>query len=275
MWSDFIKPADMLSDDYGSKKTMKIKHSALGATFTSTTESKKGSLLSKLSAKYALKHFKPINVKIDKVELKPDTSLLVETTVDGVAKGLALKLKVSKASGLDGTVGADYSTDMIAASFKTDALQLGNQMDCDVVTSFGDIAMGACVKVPAESDVDYTLGARIVNDSFFAAVTAATQGSDALKYALYGTVNATPELLIGAKAVIKGTVSEADATVGVSYKLHKDTTVKAKLDRAKGDVGASVAVKHTLEKGCTVTTSCDLPFSSLSNYKLGFGLEMS
>ena len=45
----------MLSDDYGSKKTLKIKHKALGATITSTTEQKKGSLLSKVGAKVALK----------------------------------------------------------------------------------------------------------------------------------------------------------------------------------------------------------------------------
>jgi len=264
----------MLSDDYGSKKTLKIKHKALGATITSTTEQKKGSLLSKVGAKVALKHFAPLKVSIDKLEFKPDSSVLVETSLDGVASGLTLKLKVAKGGSLEGTVGADYSTDNISASFKTDALQLGSQMDCDVVTAMGELAMGACIKVPAEADVDYTLGARFLNESFFAAATAATQGSDAFKYALYGTVAATPELKLGAKAVINGAVA-SDATVGAAYKLSKDTTVKAKLSHAKGDSVAAVAVKHTLEKGTVLTTSADLPFANMGGYKLGFGLEMS
>ena len=49
-----------------------------------------------------------------------------------------------------------------------------------------------------------------------------------------GTVAATPELKLGAKAVINGAVA-SDATVGAAYKLSKDTTVKAKLSHAAGE----------------------------------------
>jgi hypothetical protein len=57
--------ADILEDDYGLKKTFKVKHSTPhGVGFTVENEHKKGAISGKISAKYA---YKPWGLNFDKV----------------------------------------------------------------------------------------------------------------------------------------------------------------------------------------------------------------
>jgi hypothetical protein len=84
---------DLLTDDYGLKRTLKVKHTTpQGVTFTVENEHKKGNVVGKITGKYV---HKESGFALDKITLAPDGSKSVECALVNLADGLRLTAKVS------------------------------------------------------------------------------------------------------------------------------------------------------------------------------------
>jgi hypothetical protein len=84
---------DLLTDDYGLKRTLKVKHTTpQGVTFTVENEHKKGTVVGKITGKYV---HKESGFALDKITLAPDGSKAVECALVNLADGLRLTAKVS------------------------------------------------------------------------------------------------------------------------------------------------------------------------------------
>eukprot|EP00953_Heterococcus_sp_UTEX-ZZ885_P021138 11802-Heterococcus_DN1.PRE.2 len=82
---------DLLTDDYGLKRTLKVKHTTpQGVTFTVENEHKKGTVVGKITGKYV---HKESGFALDKITLAPDGSKAVECALVNLADGLRLTAK--------------------------------------------------------------------------------------------------------------------------------------------------------------------------------------
>jgi hypothetical protein len=87
---------DLLTDDYGLKRTLKVKHTTpQGVTFTVENEHKKGTVVGKITGKYV---HKESGFALDKITLSPDGSKNVECALVNLADGLKLTAKVSSST---------------------------------------------------------------------------------------------------------------------------------------------------------------------------------
>ncbi|CAE7461855.1 unnamed protein product, partial [Symbiodinium microadriaticum] len=232
-------------------------------TLTTTTDCNCGakcSLGGKVSARWA----HPSGFNLDKLEVKGNGSVAVETSLTDVAPGVKFEFKGDDQCKSD--LGVQYKHEMATANVEFDVAEF-SAVNASVLAGSGAFTGGASTTLTLGDRMDLTrfdfAASYSVAKELFAGLHITNKFSKyALslgyfacpKYQLAGVFNFTPEK------------SATHLVFGGSYKCNPDTTVKAKAD-SDGVLGLSV--KQMLSSNCSITTAAQVPSSDFSAYKLG------
>jgi len=271
LFADIAKDSkDLLSDDYGSKVTLKTKIPAGPAILTLETErlSKGGavSLASKVSAKVT-PSFLPKGFSIDKFQMKPDGSNALETSLTGVSPGLKLTFKGTDSS--TGDLGVEYVKGKIAATAVLDVIELSK-----VSTSacFGcsskSVGVSATYSMAGKECAltSYNLGGSYATGAIAVGATTGSKLSEVNVNTLY-KVNSSLSVATASSHASDKPLGKF--SIGCAYKAPVGL-IKTKVDSA-GLLSAACVKKVD---NYTVTASGSVPSSDLSSFKWGLGISI-
>jgi len=265
LFSKISAPSDdFFGDDYTKKVTCKIKTKAGPVGVTSETERKtKGStsLLSKLSFKWAAGS----GFSIDKLQMKPDGSHVMETSLTGVAPGLKFTFKGDDAQ--NGDLGVEYTKGAIGMTAEMDIIEL-KQVAASLAASKGDLAFGgsATYKIAGGSLDKYSVGASYSSGPLFASVMSDKLSSVdlGLKY----KVNS--DLVVGTSSTHSASAPLGAMTAGASFNAPFGI-VKGK---ATSDGVISAVLVKEVAKKVTITPAVQVKASDFANATWGLGVTM-
>lgn len=265
-YKDFNKSTlDILDEDYDFKNFLKVKSKAPhGVTLTTTTDFNcnggKCSVGGKVSAKWAHES----GFALDKLEVKNNGSVVVETSLSGVAPGLKFEFKGDDSN--KGDLGAIYKTQQYTATAEVDVAEFSSAK-ASLLAGTGPYTGGASATISLGDKVDVksfdVAGSYAVANNYFAGLSVTNKFSKyalslaylaGSNYTLAGLFNFTPEK------------SATSLTFGGIYKCNPKTNVKAKIN-SEGTL--SVSVKQFLASDCSVTAATELPTKDFSAYKFG------
>lgn len=266
LYKDFNKVVtDLLNDDYDFKNFLKVKSKAPnGVTLTTTTELNsnggKVSVGGKVSAKWAHES----GFTLDKLEVKGDGSVVVETSLTGVAPNLKFEFKGDDKN--KGDLGVVYKAPQYTAAAEFDIAEFASAK-ASVLAGTGPYAGGASATISLGDKVDVksfdVAGSYAVAKKFFTGLSVTNKLSKyGLSFAYFGASNYTVAGLID----FKPESSEKTLTVGGIYKCNPNTNIKGKVN-SNGVV--SLSVKQFLASDATVTVATELPTNDFSAYKFG------
>jgi len=266
IFKDFDKaPTDILSDDFDSKYTLKIKSSGpCGVTVTTNTafEEKEKKLEAKLTVKYG--HSSGFTV--DKLEISPKGKVATETSLVGAFPGLKLEFKGNDTD--KGDLSFTYSASPLATV--TGEVDLIN-----FVKASGSVSV---LKAPfvGGGDLDFTFGNQRLESTKFGlgfgySVPSIFAG---IKTSNLSSYSGILSYALNKDLTLVGKVSHASVgkTQGFSsvfaglYKYGPATTLKIKA-ASTGVINASV--KQTFEKKFAVVGSIEIPSGFHTGFKFG------
>jgi hypothetical protein len=201
---------------------------------------------------------------LDKLEVKGNGSVVVETSLAGVFPGGKFEFKGDDQN--KGDLGVVYKHELATANVEFDVAEF-SAVNASVLAGKGAFTGGASATLALGDKMDFTkfdvCGSYSVGKDIFAGLSVTNKFS---KYALSlgyfacsncklaGVFNFTPEK------------SATSLQIGGAYKCNPDTTIKAKAN-SEGVLGFSV--KQMLSKDCSITAAAQVPSSDFSAYKLG------
>jgi len=271
LFADIAKSSkDLLSDDYGSKVTVKAKIPAGPATLTLETErvSKGGavSLASKVSTKVA-PSFLPKGFAIDKFQMKPDGSNALETSLKGVAPGLKLTFKGTDSS--SGDLGMEYVKGKVAATAVLDVVEL-SKISTSACYGCASKTVGASATYSMAGKEcalsSYSLGGAYSTGALTISATTASKLSEVNVNTLY---KASPALTVATASSHSSDKALGKFEVGCAYRAPVGL-IKTKVDSAGLVSGACVKKIDNY----TVTASGSVSSSDLSTFKWGLGVSI-
>jgi len=231
---------------------------------TSETERKvKGStsLLSKLSFKWAAGS----GFSIDKLQMKPDGSHVMETSLTGVAPGLKFTFKGD--DNQNGDLGMEYTKGAIGATAVMDIIEL-KQVAASLAASKGDLAFGgsATYKISSSTLDKYSVAASYSSGPLFASVVSNKLSSIdlGLKYKVNN------DLVIGTSSSHSASSPLGSMTAGASY----DAPFGIVKGKATSDGTISAVLVKEVAKKVTITPSVELKASDFANATWGLGVTM-
>lgn len=213
-----------------------------------------------MSAKWA----HPSGFALDKLEVKGNGSVVVETSLSGVAPGVKFEFKGDDQS--KGDLGVVYKNEHATANVEVDVAEFST-VNASVLAGTGAFTGGASAALSLGDKMDFTkfdvAGSYSIAKELFAGLHVTNKFSKyalslgyfaGSNYKLAGVFNFTPEK------------SATSLTVGAAYKCNPDTTIKAK---ANSEGVLAFSVKQMLSSNCSITTAAQVPSSDFSAYKLG------
>eukprot|EP00586_Coscinodiscus_wailesii_P002458 CAMPEP_0172481734 /NCGR_PEP_ID=MMETSP1066-20121228/7821_1 /TAXON_ID=671091 /ORGANISM="Coscinodiscus wailesii, Strain CCMP2513" /LENGTH=264 /DNA_ID=CAMNT_0013244301 /DNA_START=114 /DNA_END=908 /DNA_ORIENTATION=+ len=260
-FSDIAKgPSDLLGDDYTTKTTLKCKKNAGPLAVTIETDrSGSGALSSKVGTKFTY-----AGLSFDKVQLKPDGSNVLETSIKPYP-GLSTTFKGGKGADL----GFDYTTGPLRMTGSFDVKDM-SKFSTSACLSAGDgihVGGDAVYSTSAKGLSAFNVGASYATGPLFASVTTASKISQ-VNVGLSYTVNTN---LTVASTSTHSSAKPLDVfTIGGKYKAGFGD-VKAKF-ASNGSISACV-IKEVAPK-VTFTGSATAPASDMSKLKYGIGIVM-
>jgi voltage-dependent anion channel protein 2 len=268
---------DLLGDDYTSKKSLKVKTKTSNGT-TFTTEGSLGGI-AKLSAKFMHSsgiEFKKLSISTDgRVNL--DTKL-ADTGIDGVS--FTVKAEDGKEGSKNpcqkGVVGFSYKMDNFNMDADVDIVN-GPVINTSALINYEGFLLGGSVKFNSnyhgdkegDSSVDDYNAALGYKTKDFAVVGQANKKCTKYNVSYFQQVDsntsATANVSHGKDTVV---------TVGGSYSLDADTTVKAKVDsNALVSLAYVQQVQPSVKLTCAATVNAN-NFAA-DSHTFGLGLEFS
>ena len=261
-----VRFADFLKDDYTQKYTAKVKTKAGAVGVTSETERKGGSLLSKMAFKWA----GPSGFSLDKLQMKPDGSHVMETSLKGVYPGVKFTFEGDDNS--KGQLGAEVVKGGVSLTANMDVIEL-KEMSGSLCATKGDVSFGGSAKydISGSSIADYSLGTSYSKGPIFASIT--TKKFDEANLGILYKVSS--DLSVGTKTSHSMSSPLGSIECGLAYNAPLGV-VKCKAD-SKGTLSA-VLVKDIAKK---VTVTPTVTFSKgkgggsmVSSPTFGFGVVM-
>lgn len=267
VFKDLFKNAsDLLSDDFDSKYTLKIKSvGPENTSLTTTIAIDKGLLKPKLAGKWA----GPSGFTVDKLEFTADCKPTVETSLTGLVDGLKVEFKGNDTD--KGEMSLTHKIPMATFTSTIDVLKF-EKATLAVVSGHGDFTGGVCVdaklaKMSPQSFVINVGAGYSMPKVVDLGVTANISKGSYTGLCEYKGISDSVKL---AGSVTYS--SSVSAAVVASYKCNPDTTMKAKVTT---DGVASFSVKQTLPKKLVVVGSAELPVSAgLSGLKFGINATL-
>jgi hypothetical protein len=254
-FKDFDKDvADLFSDDFDNKYTLKVKAAGPEGTTVSTNlelvdKEGKQSLKPKLTLKYP----HPSGFTLDKLEVSNDCRLSVETSLDRLGvPGLKLDFKGNDAEKAD--VGFKYI--MPAATFtgEVDVNSL-NRAEGAISTGHGPFAGGVSAVYAGVGDAKkVTLGLGVSHVVPNVCYTAVRANNNFSNFSLLFSYAAVKNLTVAGQ--VDHSTKKTLATGLVGYKVDPVTVVKVK-GNSEGIINASV--KRSFDKRLTVAASVEVP----------------
>lgn len=214
----------------------------------------------KVSAKWAHES----GFALDKLEVKNNGSVVVETSLSGVAPGLKFEFKGDDSN--KGDLGAVYKTPQYTAAAEVDVAEFSSAK-ASLLAGTGPYTGGASATVSLGDKVDVksfdVAGSYAVANNYFAGLAVTNKFSKyALSFAYFGGANYTLAGLFN----FTPEKSATSLSVGGLYKCNPNTNIKAKIN-SEGTL--AVSVKQFLAKDCSVTAATELPTKDFSAYKFG------
>jgi hypothetical protein len=201
---------------------------------------------------------------LDKLEVKNNGSVVVETSLSGVAPGLKFEFKGDDAN--KGDLGAVYTTPQYTATAEVDVAEFSSAQ-ASVLAGTGPYTGGASAAFSLGDKVDVksfdVAGSYAVAQNYFAGINVTNKFS---KYALSFAYLAGSNYTIAGLLNFVPEKSSTSLTLGGLYKCNPNTNIKAKIN-SEGTLALSV--KQFLAKDCTVTAATELPTKDFSAYKFG------
>mmetsp|Transcript_24339 Transcript_24339/g.24946 ORF Transcript_24339/g.24946 Transcript_24339/m.24946 type:complete len:277 (-) Transcript_24339:211-1041(-) len=266
LYKDFNKVVtDLLNDDYDFKHFLKVKTKApQGVTLTTTTELNsnggKVSVGGKVSAKWAHES----GFALDKLEVKNNGSVVVETSLTGVAPGLKFEFKGDDSN--KGDLGVVYKQQQYTAAAEVDVAEF-SAAKASVLAGTGPYTGGASATVSLGDKVDFksfdVAGSYSVSQKYFAGLSVTDKFS---KYGLSLAYFGGGAYTLAGLFDFKPETSAKLLTFGGAYKCNPNTNIKAKVN-SNGIVSASV--KQSLSTDASVTFATEIPTNDFSAYKFG------
>jgi hypothetical protein len=272
---------DILNDDFGDKKSLKIKHTTpdvQGNGIGVTSELLLSSYFGKLSAKW--KHASGFS--LDKLSFD-NKGVKYEASMSKLSEGLVVKATGDvNASKPLSTIEAEYTQPTVAASLKTD---IGfDQTVASAVLGQEGIQVGGSVIFKRKSGVeDYPLAIGYGDSKYFASVSA----EDKLrKFGLAARYNVCDKLslaLFGLSGLEFSKGSPNQLELGASYKWNNFTTAKAKYafvdGQKRGNNAGSLeaTVNSTPLRKVNLVCGVAIPVSGVADvnsYKYGAGITL-
>jgi voltage-dependent anion channel protein 2 len=260
-FADIAKgPSDLLGDDYSTKTTLKCKKSAGPLAVTIETDrSGTGALTSKVGTKFAY-----AGLSFDKVQLKPDGSNVLETSIKPYP-GLSTTFKGGKGADL----GFDYAAGPLRLTGSFDVKDLSRVSTSACLSAGNGILVGgdAVYSATAKGLSAFNVGASYATGPLFACVTTVDKISS-VKVDLSYAVNS--HLTVASTSSHNSASSLPVFTVGGKYTAGFGD-VKAKF-ASDGSISACV-IKEVAPK-VTITGSATAPSADMSKLKYGIGIVM-
>lgn len=267
IFKDFDKSsADIISDDFDNKYTLKIKSAGpSNTTITTNTayDAKENKLVPKLSTKWV----HGSGFTLEKLEFSPDLKLTVETSLSGVAPGLKLEFKGNDSDKADVTV--TYSVPAATVTADIDVHNFSSAK-ASVSGGHGPFSAGASADLKiSKSAIDSTtigLGfGYTVPKLLFFGLRANKNFAD---YSALFSYSAYKNITLA--GLISYSPKETSAVLASVYKCNPDTTIKVKA-ATTGVFYASI--KQAFDKKFSVVGSAEIP-SSLSSVKFGINATL-
>jgi len=266
LYKDFNKNAlDILDEDYDFKYFLKVKSKAPnGVTLTTTTDLNCGAGKCSVGGKVSAKWAHESGFTLDKLEVKNNGSVVVETSLNGVAPGLKFEFKGDDSN--KGDLGAVYKTQQYTAAAEVDVAEFSSAK-ASVLAGSGPYNGGASASVSLGDKVDVksfdVAASYAVASQYFAGLSVTNNFSKyAFSFAYFGGSNYTLAGVFG----FTPEKSATSLTLGGIYKCNPKTNVKAKIN-SEGTVALSV--KQFLASDASVTAAVEVPTKDFSSYKFG------
>lgn len=268
VFKDFDKDtADLISDDFDSKISLKIKSAGpAGTTITTNTQYVDKDGKQTLKPKVSLKWPHCSGFTLEKYELSSDCKYTFETSLKGAAPGLKLDFKADELGKAD--LCFEYAIPAATFSGEVDVHNL-SKAETAISAGHGPISGGVSAKFSSSKDESNKMSTKItvglglgytIPDTLFAAVRAKDNFSAYSALASYTKVK---------DFTFAGSFDySAKSMVGVflsSYKVDPTTTFKAK---ASTEGIFSASLKKNFEKKFSVIGSLEVP-SNMKSMKWG------
>ena len=229
-----------------------------------TAAGKKATLAGKVAGKWS--HGKS-GFCLDKLEIKPDGAMAIETSLTGVAPGLKLEFKGDDS--FKGDLSVIYKNAVVTATADLDLLEF-SKLKSAVVARTGPYTAGASTSVDIGGknkiefkSADVSLG-YIIPKRLFAVVKTAKWFSE---FNFSFAYEARSDITLSTLYTFNPKNSSASSLIVAGlYKCNPSTALKLKVD-SKAVVGASI--KQALDKYATATIGAEVDLAKVSAYKLG------
>lgn len=262
---------NFFKDDFDFQHALKTKAKGPnGVTVTNTTNfyspltEKPIPLTGKITTKWEHES----GFTVDKLELKSDGGIVVETSLAKVTPGLTLEFKGDDSNKAD--IGFVYKHEHATVAGEVDVAEF-SAAKASVVTGANGVNVGVSTSVTLDKfdvkTLDFAVG--YTHPSKIFAGFRATNKFSQFGLTLYHF--ACSKYQVGGSFTYNPEKAKATAVVGASYACCPDTTIKAKVCN-EGKV--AVSVKQALKNNTTVTGVAEVPVNDMCNYKLGLTLTL-
>lgn len=278
-YGDFSKTVgDLLSDDYGDKKSAKMKFKTepvMGDAVTVTAEvpQKGNNLAGKLSAKW--KH--SCGLSVDKLTYDPKGPVVECSYAKLPVKGLKITSKIDT-NKKEGDIGCEFDSDTVNAALKAKVSKdkLYESADASIVIGVEGLQVGGELSFEEEAlPKDWKIGIGYAKKAYFASLQAMDQLS---KFSLALMHKPSPKLTVaclGTSELDFAKDKPNSIEVGCAYKYNDKATVKSKYLYAvsQSKTGAVTknaicgAVNYSALKKVVLTCGVEIPISSMSDFK--------
>jgi len=257
IFKDFDKSqADLISDDFDAKYTLKIKSAGpFNTVITTTTTLKDGKNGFVLIPKLATKYTHSSGFTVDKFEVSDDAKATVETSLTGAAPGLKLEFKGNDSDKAD--LSFQYKIPAVTITGDVDIFNF-NSTKLSVCGGNGDVTVGASAAVKldkmAVQSTSFGVGLGYKLPNIFIGVRANNSFAD---YSALWSYDGFKGLQLAGE--IKQD-KDTNATVVGAWKCNPDTTLKFKVSTANSGTLYS-SVKQQFPNKFAVVSSAEVPVS--------------